>query len=378
MKKIAILTWLHNGNFGTALQAYALQRVISEQGYEVENMNYCASPFIKLRNWIENRNSPQLLIGKILALKKRKEFKYHELMRDTKYSKFKDNYMNLSRLCKSPNELKQLATRYDLFICGSDQIWSPALMNPVYYFSFLPSSCKRIAYAPSFGVTDTTNRKKKQIRNYIGKFDYISIREVEGQKLIKELSGKDVPVCVDPTMLLEVMQWDQIINEPIVMGKYIFCYFLTKNLSYIESVRKISEKVGLKVVIVPTPKGPFETGFVEKLDVGPNEWLNLIRYASYVCTDSFHGCLFAALFHIEFYVYKRFSDSNKKSENSRIYSLTALLGTEDRIIGEDDTGTEMSKTALDYNVIDRNVEKAREQSSKWLFNAIYDEVGDGI
>ena len=375
--KIAKLTWLHNGNYGSVLQALALQEFLQKRGYNIIDINYKASIPTKLLNYIMNRNSPKLLIGKIKEFKRKKECKNPEkfILRYKRFEEFKNKNMNLTPLYKTPKELKKIKDDYDIFICGSDQIWSPALMNPIFYLSFVDRQKIKISYAPSFGVMNTTETKKRKIKKLLKNFKYISIREERGQAFISELLEENVPIVVDPTMLINMDEWNHYVcKEPLVKEKYIFLYLLTPNKIYIENVKKFAEKKGLKVVVVPTIKGPFETKFIEIPEAGPSEWLNLIKNSQYVFTDSFHGCIFAAIFHKEMVLYKRFSDRQKDSENSRIYTLTKFLDIEERLIDQSNLETIYEFKTIDFKNIDSIILKKANESGNWLINAIEKSV----
>lgn len=372
MKKIAKLTWLHNGNYGSVLQALALQKFLLNNGYDVEDLNYNASLKTKLMNLIVNRNSPKLFLGKFKALISKKHYAHPEKfdLRNKRFEDFKNKTLRLGPICTSPGAIKKESVKYDVFICGSDQIWSPALMNPVFYLDFLPDDAHKIAYAPSFGVVDVSKRKKKQISKYLSSFDHISVRETQGKHLVEELLGKSVPVQVDPTMLISSEEWQEYIDDSIYKKEYIFCYLLTPNPRYIELVRKLSKEKNLPVVIVPTAKGPFDTGFEEYVEAGPAEWLSLIFNASFVCTDSFHGCIFSTIFHKEFLLFKRFSDTDKKSENSRVYTLTKMLNVEDRLVDASNVSSYTQLKTIDFKEVDRIIQRKAKDSGNWLLQSL--------
>lgn len=376
MKKIAKLTWLHNGNFGSVLQAVALQRYLVEQGYDVTDLDYNASLSEKLKNWFINKNSPKLFLGKYEEAKRKKSYSEPEkfIKRGELFSEFEERWIKRSKLCRNPQEIEKEAKQYDVFICGSDQIWSPALMNSVFYLNFVSEDKKKIAYAPSFGVTSTTAAKEKKIAKYLSSFNSVSVRELQGQHFIKKLTGKEVPVVVDPTLLLNEQIWSEYVVDFKQNGTYIFCYLLTPNDDYIRAVAQFAKNKGLKVIIVPTSKGPFNTGFEEFIDVGPAEWIGLIQNAEYVFTDSFHGCIFSSIFHKEFILFKRFKDKDKASENSRIYTLAKMLEVEERIIDENHVNIISGLQPLDFEKIDKIIENKAKESKKWLLNALR-EVG---
>lgn len=371
--KIAKFTWLYNGNYGSVLQAVALQKFLENKGCDIVDLNYKASISVKLWNWFINHNSIDLVFEKYREKKNNKNIKDKEKfkLREEKFTRFKKENLKMSKMCRTPHDLKKISKEYDLFICGSDQIWSPKLMNPVFYFNFVGDNKIKAAYAPSFGVTDTHNFKKRKMKKMLQKFDYISIRETQGKELIKELIGKDVPVQVDPTMLLKKSEWEEYIEkEPIIKKKYIFCYLLTPNEEYINHIKKFAKEKDIEVVIVPTVKGPFNTGFQEYPDAGPSDWLNLIKNASYVFTDSFHGCIFSVIFHKEVFLYKRFVDDSRKSENSRIYTLTKWLGIEERLIDKKNMNKINEFMAINYEKVDECINFKVKESSEWIDKVI--------
>ncbi len=371
--KIAKFTWLYNGNYGSVLQAYALQKYLINNGYDVEDINYKASLKTKLANWFFSRNSASLFIGKYKDFKGNNNDKYSDKLRNKniKFNDFKNKYMRLSKLCTNPKQLKEISNNYDVFICGSDQIWSPALFNPVYYFSFVPNNIKKISYAPSFGVVTTTKWKRKKIAELLGRFNSISIRESQGKKMISEIIGRDVPVVVDPTLLLTREEWDACIEQKKVEnGKYIFCYLLSSNDTYVKAIKEFAKTNELDVIIIPNSKGPFDTGFKEMIDVGPEEWVNLIKNAEYVFTDSFHGTIFSMLYHKDFILFERFSNKSKTSENSRIYTLMNMVDLEERIINTNNLDRIYRLNEINYEKIDGIISEKAQESGKWLIDSL--------
>ena len=373
--KIAKLTWLHNGNYGSVLQALALQQFLNNKGYNIVDLDYYPSSKDKLVNWILCGNSPKLFIEKFkIFLTYRgidKKYKSEFRNRLKKFDNFKNKYMKLEQACTNSKQLFNISKKYDVFICGSDQIWSPFLLNPVFYFNFLPDSKIKIAYAPSFGVTNISSRKQELITSYLKKFNYISVRENQGKDLVKKLTGMDVPVLIDPTLLLSRNEWSKFANNNLKKkNKYIFCYMLTQNKTYLNKIEEFSKKKNLDVIIIPTEKGPFNTGFKELVDVGPAEWLSLIKDSSYVFTDSFHGCIFSLIFHKKFILFKRFSDKKKNSENSRIYTLAKTFNFDSMIIDSSNLNDIYNLKNLDYEKIDLKIKEKVKIAENWLLSSI--------
>ena len=192
---------------------------------------------------------------------------------------FLNSNIKLTELASSPEELVKFGNSFDVFICGSDQIWSPYLMNPPYFFSFVPDNKPKIAYAPSFGVTSTSAKKEKMICDFVKRFDYVSVREKQGSDFLKKITGNEYSVMVDPTMLLERKDWEKCIGERIEKEKYIFCYMLTYNAKYVNAVKEYADKNKLKVILIKNDTGFGNTGFTVVEDAGPQQWLNYIKFA---------------------------------------------------------------------------------------------------
>ena len=370
MKKIAILTWLNNKNYGSVLQAYALQKYIRNLGFEAIDIDYDASTSEKLKNWIKQGNPVSLYKDKIdnVLLKLKSKNKADFKKRNQLFDEFKKEHIKTTKKYKKPTDLLELAGKFDIYICGSDQIWSPKLMNPIFYFSFLPSESYKVAYAPSFGVDKIEERKKERIKKLIATFKHISIREAAGQNILYEFFKKKYPILVDPTFLISKNEWLQIAKNGEEKEEYILCYFLTPNNKYVKIIQKYAKAKKLKVIIITTPVGPFNTGFEEKAAVGPKEWLGYFCNAKYIFTDSYHGTIFSIIFNKQFTIFKRFADNNKLSQNSRIYSLlkicnlTSRLADEKAIINFDDK--------INYKNVNELINKKISESKEWLKKAL--------
>ena len=211
--KICILTWLHNQNFGTLLQAYALQQFLKAEGHDVVDADYLPCVKEKLLNWAINRNSFDLFAGKARELFNRKK-EHDDFGSSTAdvFNRFLSQNIETTDRIVDTDGLVDLRGKYDAYVCGSDQIWSPYLLNRNFYLSFLSDSDKRIAYAPSFGVTSTTQRKKKIITDLIKTFSSVSVREDAGADFVESLGLERPSQVVDPVLLLSKEDWAPLIN----------------------------------------------------------------------------------------------------------------------------------------------------------------------
>ena len=208
--KIGIVTWFHYRNYGTVLQAYALQKFLKSNGYNCVLVNYIP---INNKTFIEKIKSGNLkhrIASKIESCR----YKFLEpnikemiLERNRAFENFVAYNIDFTQKSQTSSELFKLNETIDCFICGSDQIWNPENFNGVYYLNFVNDKNKKISYAPSFGVSHIPTPKEEEIRQLVNKFDRLSVREEKGARILKGLTQKDIEVVVDPTLLLSKTDW---------------------------------------------------------------------------------------------------------------------------------------------------------------------------
>lgn len=349
--KTATVTWIYYENFGTFLQAYALQKSIMELGHE--NIIIDDSHFFK----------PNILsrIKKTVMDKiKGKSKNAHRY-----YSDFRKRFLNIGH---SAGNSGNLANSYDVFLCGSDQIWSPYLeFNPYYYLGFTEK--KKVAYAPSTGTSACTELYKSNVKPLIEKFDHIAVREEDGAKMLATFIDKDVKVVLDPTLLLTQEQWNCVESKVQAKESYILCYFLTPNKWYLDYVKEYAKRHNKKVKIFNTNPLYPKLGF-EVVNAGPGEFISYIKNAEKIFTDSFHSSIFSILYHKDFITFKRFKDGGEKDQNARIANLFNKLGVKEHFIGEEQLDTIETITLPNYIAVEERLGKLRAESKEYLRNAI--------
>ncbi len=326
--RVGILTFLHNDNYGSSLQAYALQRVVREMGYDCLHLDYRPDSREKLRNLVRSGNSPKLVLEGLRKRKVRAE-EQGARAKSNAFPAFYEEYMKLSGPCRNQRELKEAAASCEALICGSDQIWNPTWQNGAYFLPFAAPGQRKIAYAPSFGVSVLPGERKAQrIRRWLADFDRVSVREIQGADLAERITGKRPAVNPDPVLLLSRESWEEIAPRREGTAPYLLCYFIAENPAYWERAEQLARDRNLKLLVLPVTAESFGRGEERLEGAGPLEFLGALRGAAGVCTDSFHCFAFSTLLERPCEVCRRDAEGDPESKNSRIDSFRRLAAEE--------------------------------------------------
>ena len=353
MIRIGMMTFLHNDNYGSILQAWALQQTLLDAGYDAVHMDYSPGKQEKIRNLLFSGNSPKLILEGIR--KKSATGKMHG-----GFDEFRKANIVTTAPCRDHAALRNAAENFDVLLCGSDQIWSPVWLNPAYFLDF--SDKPKVAYAPSLGVKDMPNAyKRRKIAGLVKGFSAVSVREAEGAALIKRMTGIEADVLPDPVMLVPKDKWQSVMDNDIPQEKYILCYFIGDNPAYWETVEAIAQREQCAVRVIPRTEGARNAGYALEENVPPQRWLGLINGAAHVVTDSFHGATFSAILNKACTIVRRYREDDPESKNSRIDQLLRNLGVSDLI-------------HADWGVVNANLAAKAEYGKVWLVRAINQAV----
>ena len=298
MKKIGILTYHTGYNYGASLQAYALMTTINKIVGNCEIINFETENFLSSREMF-SRNPKSL--KEIIKVLTRLPYKKDLIKRQKLFDAFTEKYLIKSKLYRTEAEVIKNSENYDTIICGSDQIWnmdesSRYAANWIYFLNF-PKKQRRISYAASFGkwVNKADNYKDKFIP-WLKEFDKLSVRETSGVEYLRK-KGLNVSLCIDPTLLLDKEEYEKICAPKQISKKYILLFSWNCSKGVINAAKIISRKLGMPVFnIVPPPRAMFSS-IERKLDVGPCEFISMIKNAEFIITNSFHGTVFSTIFH---------------------------------------------------------------------------------
>lgn len=383
--KIGIVSCYFKHNYGSMLQAYATQKVLDNMGIENETFNITDN--VDFKNGKAKYYKSQIFNFKFIKskfgmIKLKIDKKTHRKLgkniaiRDKKYNDFVKE-IRLTRPQLTYEELNENAKRYSSIIVGSDQLWLPVNVVADYYtLNWVPEEINKVSYATSFGISQIPDQYKEMYKKFLKRINYISVREDKGCEIVKNLIDKEAKLVCDPTMLLTREEWLTIQEkEPIIKGDYIFCYFLGNNIEHRKFAERLKEKTGYKIVSLNHADEyvKYSDKFADIIpyDVGPKEFLNLLRKAKYVCTDSFHGTVFSLINNVEFFTFERFKNKNSKmSTNSRIYSLLGLMNLKNRLLKGNESIEELIENKINFADINKNLEKIREESKEFLKEAL--------
>lgn len=334
MKKVGIITkYYNNRNYGGLLQAYALVKTVSRLGYEVEQI--CWKHLWKNGTKLKKKRVFKVkrifhYIKRIFYITLEKRLKNKVALRNSAFTEFQEKIPHSTVVYERYN-IKDSVKVYDAFITGSDQVWNMEWYNQEYFLDFVPEGVGKVSYAASMPNVNMSDEKKNLVKNYLESFNNISVREEESSLFLTQLTGREVHWVIDPTLLLEGNDWDEICDKRIMEGDYIFCYFLGKDKNMRKIAKKFSRKTGMKIVTLPHLTGICDAdiffGDVKLYDLSPEKFISLIKYAQYVITDSFHAVVFSNIYKTKYYVFNR-TDASEMT--TRITSILSLFGCEER------------------------------------------------
>lgn len=370
-KKIAIVNRTNLKNYGSVLQVYALCDAVKKLGYEPEvvwqsgnmSQNYDLRPNKVFQTALKLFCHPTLLWSTIKTIMEVKG----NVIDEGKAKKFDDFVAkNFNQKFYASGEIEEVAAsdRYYKLICGSDQIWCTTTLypDPMMYLRFVPKE-KRVAYAPSLGRNYIPNYNKRTLKKYINDIPCVSVREDEGHRLIKELTGRDVAVVSDPTLLMRSNEWDRLKEDVLLPVKYVLCYFLDEPANDVKAaICKYAQAHDVEIVVLGRRyEIDYPSDRIYQPTAGPGEFLTITSKASMVITDSYHGMLFAINYHRPFWSVER--AYSQFDQSSRQLTVLSRLGMEERYVRSNFSFTDAE---IDYKAIQAKIDAFVAYSMNYL------------
>lgn len=367
-------------NYGGVLQAFATVEYLKKENVDFRIIRFYRDTTIaeKLRDvprllnkvWLNSRLEG---MQREASLKRNPKYYQHDKERMAAFESFMHNKFDpLVDIYHGYRDLCERAVKYDAVITGSDQLWSPAAL-PTNFFNlmFVPSEKLKISIASSFGVKEIPWYQKKRTAQYLKRIEYISMRENRGSEIVKELTGRNVSTILDPVFFLSKKEWlERIPNKREISEPYIFAYFLGTTQEYRVVVQKLAKDKGMKVVALrhmdQYVKEDENFGDFAPYDVSPERFLNLLRNAEYVCTDSFHGTAFSILNEKQFVVFNRYAENSSFSKNSRIDTLCVNFGLENRRYNDGMDLATIVDNNIDYDSVTEKYQNLKQITDDYL------------
>ena len=363
--KIGILTFPKMTSYGCSLQMYAMYRAVEQLGVEAEIINY-RNEYMKARRHTSTGRS-RIRVEAVLRVAATKTLHLRQILAFRRFE---------ARMCQYPPQittdkkvLAEAAKRYDGVICGSDQVWNPLITDTdlSFFLDFCPPAAKRIAYAPSFGISEFSEEFTEKIRPELERFRHLSVREPAGARYVEKLVNRKVATVLDPTFLIAPGEWEALEKKhPMANGRYIFCFPVRNSAAVIKYARELAQKRGITLIVA-------EGNFIRKLrnkdrnmkyalDLSPEEWLYMLHHAEAVVTNSFHGAAFSIHYRKDFYL-----EGTYHNANSRLDQLMEICGLQDRVLRPDCKNWDDS---IDFDAVEARLRPARQESLAYLKQAV--------
>lgn len=365
--KIGILTFHRAINYGAVLQCYALYKVLTNMGHDVEVIDYRPDSIEKYRMFFHKRdfhrlkgikNKIRYIVSSLFLIPTKKRT-------SGKFDLFLNGYMTFSKVVKYPDDIPNY---YDFIFFGSDQIWNPQTcegLDPVYWGQFEHHNAIFATYAASIGRISLINDKlKSDIRTFIKAYDNISVRERDLSEFLEREFHVPSSIVCDPTILLKKEDYDILLRKPSIKN-YLVLYTVEPDVKSEDFAEKISKQIGCVVVRLHAYLSPLKkqrTKFASELS--PSEFIGYIANAKCIVTNSFHATSFSIIYRKDFYYLSQKS-------NRRAQDLMSSLGITNRLVRSDES---IVFSHVDYCHIDEKTKEYKDNSLKFLTSVLDYEI----
>lgn len=352
--KVGVLTFHWADNYGAVLQGYGLCRALTNLGHTVKVINYIppSERWPWWRGW-------RLRSGRQMPL---------HAIRRIRFQHFRRTILPLSSPCHSMKQLRSLSEELDAVVVGSDQVWNGHIVpaSDPYFLNFAASGCRRISFAASAGEASQPPATIEAAARLLPYFDAVSVRDEVSARLVYETSGREAVTVLDPSLLYG---YDEVLGRAVRSPGYVAMFFICPQFHGVGShlARTVGEDLQRSLLTISADGIPGRSNGV-MLSAGPSEWLRVLHDASFICTDSFHGTLFAIKFRKPFLCWPALRPG-------RLEAILRVCGLESRLVHRSDAGAvrEVAKAPIDYDGVARKLDPHLRRSLNFLESALADE-----
>lgn len=348
--QIGIITFHFGSNFGALLQTYALCNAVESLGHNVKIIDFNPKRYAKDASLISTIKKG------ILNIIDYRDFKIKQkriiTFREQNFKLTDHRYTSVADIDNNPPV-------FDAYICGSDQIWNPEIYGVLspYFLEFVPNAnAIKLSYAASFGRESLDASNKHLIGQYIRHIQYISVRETTGIDIVREVAGREARQVMDPVFLINSHEWGILPGHTFSgPSQYILLYTMEIDYQLLESVRYLAERCHMEVIHLSWDFRKHHAVDHVISNAGPLQFIELIKNASYVCINSFHGTAFSIIFNKPFLV------TPHTTRNTRIASLLGKLELTSQMVTDNHSL---------YQLVERNLEYDTNKATRLLHNEI--------
>lgn len=364
---IKIITLHRVTNFGSLLQTYATQKVLTDLGHYSEIIDFQPVGLSFYRAVWPARGTYIIKVIKLLPNLICNLFQFN-----MSNSFIRKNIIMTEQKFTRYSDLEKANLTADIFITGSDQVWNTQNANEpddlkAYFLCFVGNNSKKISYASSFGRDDFSDKEKEKIGKWLRAYDSISVREDTGLDVLSNLGITKGRHVVDPTLLVNPDQWLSFCNCKPPRSGYVFVYNLNRNKVVEEIAIKIANKKKIHIINF-ADTFEFIRGANNRINNKPEDFIKYIAFADYVVTDSFHGTAFSINFN------KEFISVPAPKYNSRILSVLRMVDLDkERYISNVEDGMTAIERPIDWKTVNMKLNQKKKESLDYLVEALASE-----
>lgn len=371
-RKVGVITLHNSPNYGSCLQTYATQVVLTRVGADAEIIDYYrkdAIPENEVNRALNGQLVKKMPIFKVPGVKQIAQIPVSRMVarRRAPLDEFRHSKLALTeRSYYSADELDANPPAADIYCTGSDQVWNSIWNNGfdrAFYLSFAPEGKRKIAYAASIGKATLEDWEAEPMQKALSSYSYISVREQEAADLLEHIGVHGAVPVIDPTLMLKRDDWEEIADSWVSSEPYILVYQLNRNAEFDSYVQKVSKKTGLKVMRIAY--GVHEKRSGENAVVCPSvgRFLSLFLGAEIVITDSFHGTAYSVN------LGKKFVSISPGRFSGRIANLLDMTGLENHMLTSfSDFG--IAEEYWNFDSAQYSLDQERKRAISFLSNAI--------
>lgn len=368
-KKVAVITRHSVANYGSILQSYATQTILDKLGYDTEIIDYNridekGGNIVKVKlkgNSVGNMNKN--IFNRFLYIISQfpnYEYSYR------KFKKFRKKLLKQTEEYSTIEELRKKCPKADIYMTGSDQVWGEIggdIYDPAYFLEFVPNGSNCISYSASFGKEKISDELIGKLPDLLSKFSNIMVREQSAVEIINKNTTKKAELVLDPTLLLNKEQWEAKAKGKLKYNNYILIYQLHKNKEFDDYAKNVARKMGLPLVrISPSINSITRSGKFIYMPT-PEGFLNYLKNATLLLTDSFHGTVFSLIFN------KQFIEILPGETSTRVTNILKLTNLTNRIL-QDYNDFSLLNTKIDFENVNEILDEERNKSIKKLEDAL--------